>query len=103
MPYGSYISSVGGWKVEARSSSGMSVPASSTRTSMPADLSANAAVRPTGPAPTTITSAVTVIVGLVLELAPDAVEVAVALLEQIDQLRVEMRLRIDAVVALGND
>ena len=50
-PSASSISSVGAWKVEARSSTGSAGSASSTVTAMPRRCSAAAATRPTGPAP----------------------------------------------------
>src|SRR5262245_149327 len=46
------MSSVGGWKVEARDSSLRSPPASNTVTGTPARTRLAAATRPTGPAPT---------------------------------------------------
>jgi hypothetical protein len=51
------MSSVGGWKVEARRFSGRRGSASSTVTGTPALASTFAAHRPTGPAPATITTA----------------------------------------------
>ncbi len=49
------MSSVGGWNVEARSSSEIAASASSTVTAMPLWPSSSAAVSPTGPAPAMMT------------------------------------------------